>query len=88
MLWGVIIMKEIGEIFSYYEKIGVAAIKLNGSIKVGDRIKIQGHTTNFEQDVGSMQIEHKKVANARKGDEIGIKVIDRVRRHDKVYKVE
>lgn len=81
-------MKEIGEIFQYYSKIGVAAIKLNGNLRVGDRIKIQGHTTNFEQEVESMQVEHKKVTEAKKGDEIGIKVDDKVRRSDKVYKVE
>ena len=78
----------MGEIFSYYDKIGVAAIKLAGSIKVGDRIKIQGYTTNFEQTVDSIQIEHKKVNLAKKGDEIGIKVLDKVRRHDKVYRIE
>jgi len=80
--------KEIGEVFSYYDKIGVAAAKLNGRLSVGDKIRIKGNTTNFEQEVESMQIEHEKVENAKKGDQIGIKVIDKVRKHDKVYVVK
>ena len=80
-------MKEVGEIFSYYSNIEVAAIKLNGSLKIGDKIHIKGHTTDFEQEVTSMQIGHKKVTEAKKGDDVGIKVNDRVRKHDTVYKV-
>lgn len=79
--------KEIGEIFSYYSNIGVAAVKLTGTLKKGDKIRIKGHTTNFEQIAGSMQIEHKKVDSAKKGDDLGIKVDDRVRPGDKIYKV-
>jgi len=81
-------MKEVGQVFSYYSKIGVAAIKLTGSLKVGDKIKIQGHTTNFEQIVNSMQIEHINVQKAKAGNEVGIKVQDNVRRYDKVFKIE
>jgi len=81
-------MKEIGEIFSYYEKIGVAAVRLSGTMKVGDKIKVQGHTTNFEQEVESMQIEHDKVTSAKKGDEVGIKILERARKHDKVFKID
>jgi len=79
--------KEIGEVFSYYSKIGVAAVKLNSSLKVGDKIKIRGGTTDFEQIISSMQIEHNKVSSAKKGDDLGIKVIDRVRPGDKIYKL-
>ena len=79
--------KEIGEIFSYYEKIGVAAIRLTSGLKMGDKIKIKGHTTDFEQEVDSMQVEHKKIEKAKTGDEIGIKVNERVRKGDRVYKV-
>lgn len=79
--------KEIGEIFSYYSNIGVAAVKLTGALKKGDKIRIKGHTTNFEQIANSMQIEHKKVDSAKKGDDLGIKVDDRVRPGDKIYKV-
>ena len=79
--------KEIGEVFSYYSKIGVAAIKLNGVLKRGDKIRIRGHTTDFEQTIEGMQIEHKAVIKAKKGDDLGIKVNDRVRPGDKLYKV-
>ncbi|MCD4666210.1 translation elongation factor-like protein [archaeon] len=79
--------QKIGEIFGYYAKIGVAAIKLNdGSLKVGDKIHIKGHTTDFEQTVDSMQIEHDKVQEAKKGSDVGIKVKDTVRPGDVVYK--
>ena len=88
-IWGVFKMveKEIGEVFSYYSGIGVAAVKLKGPIKIGDKIKIRGYTTDFEQKVGSMQIEHKKVESAKKGDDLGLKVDDRVRSGDKIYKL-
>jgi len=79
--------KEIGEVFSYYSKIGVAAIKLAGVLKRGDKIRIKGNTTDFEQNADSMQIEHKKVDSARKGDDLGLKVVDRVRPGDKIYKL-
>ncbi|MBS3135073.1 translation elongation factor-like protein [Candidatus Woesearchaeota archaeon] len=79
--------KEIGEVFSYYSKIGVAAIKINSALKKGDKIHIKGSTTDFNQTVSSMQIEHKKVDSAKKGDDLGIKVDDRVRPGDKIYKV-
>lgn len=79
--------KEIGEVFSYYSKIGVAAIKLKSVLKKGDKIHIKGHTTDFEQTVKGMQIEHKSVPKAKKGDDLGIKVDDRVRPGDKIYKV-
>lgn len=78
----------IGNVESYFSKIGVAAIKLSGDLKVGDKIKIKGHTTDFEQKVGSMQIDREDVEEASDGDEIGIKVKDRVRPNDKIYKVE
>jgi len=78
----------IGNVESYFSKIGVAAIKLSGDLKVGDKIKIKGHTTDFEQKVDSMQIDREDVEEASDGDEIGIKVKDRVRPNDKIYKVE
>lgn len=80
-------IREIGEVFSYYSGIGVAIVKLTGSIKKGDKIQFKGHTTNFEQVVNSMQINHKKIDSAKKGDDLGLKVDDRVRPGDKIYKV-
>lgn len=81
-------MEEIGVVTHFFSKIGVAAIKLTGSLKIGDKIKIKGATTDFEQTVESMEINRQKIEEAKAGDEIGIKVIDRVREGDKVYKVE
>lgn len=77
----------IGKVVDYYGKIGVAAIELSGSLKVGDKIHIKGHTTDFEQMVDSMQIEHQSVPEAKAGDSIGIKVKEYCRGHDSVFKV-
>ena len=78
--------KEIGVVFAYFSKVGVAAAKLSGNLKIGDKILIKGHTTNFEQEVRSMQVDNKEVEEAKKGNEIGIKVDVRVRPKDKIYK--
>ena len=78
----------VGKVASYFKKIDVAAIDItNGTLKVGDTIHIQGHTTDFTQNVESMQIEHEQVEEAKAGDSIGIKVKDAVRHNDTVYKV-
>jgi len=80
--------KKIGEVIKFFSKISVAAIRLSeGSLKVGDSIHIVGHTTDISQTVDSMQIENKNVQEAGPGADIGIKVGDRVREHDVVYKV-
>ena len=78
--------KEIGTVFAYFSKIGVAAIKLKSGLKKGDKVHIKGHTTDFEQEITSMQVDKNEVESAKKGDEIGIKVDDRVRPNDKLYK--
>lgn len=81
--------KEIGEVTHYYNKIGVAVIRITtGELKAGDTIHIQGHTTDFVQDVASMQIEHKDVSQAKSGDEFGVKVDQPVRDGDKVHLVK
>lgn len=80
--------KEIGTVSSYFDHVGVAAIKLSGKLKVGDKVHIKGHTTDFEVDVKSMQIERKEVKTAKKADHIGIKVPEKVRPNDKVYLVK
>ncbi len=80
--------KKIGEVIKYFGKIGVAAIRLSeGSLKVGETIHIVGHTSDFTQSIDSIQIENKNVQEAGPGADIGIKVKDRVREHDVVYKV-
>jgi len=78
--------KPIGKVSGYFTKVEVAAIELEGSLKVGDSIHIKGHTTDIKQKVDSMQIDRKDVKEAKKGDSVGIKVVDRVRPGDKVYK--
>jgi translation elongation factor EF-Tu-like GTPase len=79
--------KKIGEVIKYFAKIGVAAIRLSeGSLKVGESIHIVGHTTDVTQAIDSMQIENKSVQEAGPGADIGIKIKDRVREHDVVYK--
>jgi len=80
--------KRVGEVIKFFGKISVAAIRLSeGSLKVGDTIHIVGHTTDVTQGVDSMQVENKSVQEAGPGADIGIKIKDRVREHDVVYKV-
>ncbi len=83
-------MKEqrIGAVSHYYNKIGVAAIKLDSDMAVGDTIHIKGHLTDFVQKVESIQLEHKNVDLAKKGEDVGIKVKEHAREHDVVYRVE
>jgi len=78
--------KEIGTVSNYFDKVSVAAIKLTESLKAGETIKIVGGETEFQQAVSSMQIQHEKVEKAKKGDEIGIKVKEKVRKGYKVFK--
>jgi len=78
----------IGKVTDYFAKIGVAALVINnGDLSLGDTIHFIGHTTDFEQTIASMQIEHQPVDFAKTGDAVGIKVKDRVRHGDKIYKV-
>jgi len=80
-------LKEVGKISHFFSKISVAVIDLTETLSVGDRIRIQGPTTDFEQTVDSMQIEHENVKTAKKGQSIGLKVKERVREKDTVYKI-
>ena len=79
--------KEVGNVTHYYAKIGVAVVELTDTISLGDRMLIKGMTTNVEQAVDSMQIEHENVEKAEAGQSIGLKVSDRVREGDTVYKI-
>ncbi len=80
--------QKVGEVVKFFSKPSVAAIKItDGVLQVGDRIKFKGHTTDFEDQIQSMQIDNKPVEKAEPGQMIGIKVKDRVREKDMVYKV-
>ena len=80
--------KLVGRVSHYYGRIGVAVIEVTDTIKVGDTIRIKGGIRDFEQTIDSMEIEHQKVEVATKGQSIGLKVIEKVRETDLVYKVE
>ena len=77
--------KKIGVITRYFHKIGVAAILLEDTLRVGDKISIEGATTSLEQVISSMQVNRKDIPEGIKGQEIAIKVKDRVREKDVVY---
>jgi putative protease len=80
--------KRIGEVVKFFTKPSVAAVKITeGELNVGDTIKYTGHTTDFSDEVKSMEVENKSVAKAVAGDFIGIKTSDRVRPGDEVFKV-
>jgi len=78
---------EIGSVSDFFAHPVVAGIELTAELKVGDRIHILGHTTDMELTVDSMQVNNASVTEAKTGDAIGIKVSDRVRRGDKVFKI-
>lgn len=80
-------MERVGSVTHYYGRIGVAVVELTAPLRVGDRIAIRGMTTNFEQVVESMEIEHKPVKEAGPGASIGLKVSGRVREGDIVYRL-
>lgn len=80
--------KEVGKITHYYNKIGVGIVELSDKLKVGDKIHIKGHSEDFDQEVGSMQIDHKPTEEAKKGDVIGLKMDEKVHEGDVVYKVK
>jgi len=82
-------MKEqrIGLVTHYYKRIGVAVLELSGGLKVGDMVHIHGYVTDFTQPVESMEIEHQQIQSVGPRAAVALKVIDRVRPGDAVYKV-
>ncbi|MFQ6086640.1 MAG: translation elongation factor-like protein [Candidatus Bathyarchaeia archaeon] len=78
---------EVGRVSHFFSRISVAVVELKAPLAVGDRVLIKGSTTDLEQVVESMQIEHKDVQRAEAGQSIGLKVNDRVRENDTVYKI-
>ncbi len=81
-------MKEIGKVTHYYGKIGVAIVALSDGLRVGDKIKVEGNRTEFEQTVDSLQVEHQPVEAAKRGDVVGLKVVEKVSEGAAVYKLE
>ena len=79
--------KQIGTVDHFFGNISVSMIKLSDALKVGDRIHIKGNTSDFSQDVSSMQIDRKPAEEAKAGDLISIKVEQKVRKDDIIYKV-
>jgi putative protease len=77
----------IGHVTHYYNRIGVAVVQLTGDVNLGDRILLLGHTTEFFQQVESMEIEHRKIQSARRGMEVALKVEAPVRKGDSLYRV-
>ena len=77
----------IGKVADFFAHPVVAGVELTAPLKVGDKIKIKGHTTELEMTVGSIQVNNANVSQANAGDSIGIKVPDRVRKGDQVYKI-
>lgn len=78
---------EVGRVSDYFARVEVAGIELTGALRVGDTIHIKGATTDLTQRVDSMQIERETVEQAAAGDAIGVKVADRCRSGDAVYRV-
>ncbi|MBI3333269.1 MAG: hypothetical protein HYZ93_04185 [Candidatus Omnitrophica bacterium] len=80
--------EEIGQVISFFAVPSAAIVEVKrGTLKVGDTIWIRGHTTDLKQTIDSMQIEHQSLQEAKVGQQVGIKVASRVRRHDLVYKI-
>lgn len=78
--------EEIGQVAHYYSKIGVAIIELSGELVVGEKIAIVGPKTDVMQSAKSLQVEHQSIEKARVGDLVGLKVKDKVREGDRVFK--
>lgn len=80
--------QQIGVVTHYWTHLGVAGVHLTAPLEVGDRIHIVGHTSDFEQDVSSIQIEHEEVVRAEAGAHIGLRVAEHAREHDRVFRLE
>ena len=79
---------EVAHVTDYFAHVGVVALKVTkDGIRIGDVLHFKGHTTDTIVEVSSMQIEHKDVKEAKVGDDVGVKVNEKIRSHDKVYKV-
>jgi translation elongation factor EF-1alpha len=78
----------IGTVVHYFKGPSVAVVRVTeGELVVGDRVRFHGHTTEFTEQVTSMEVNHQKVPRAQVGDEVAIQIADRARPHDQVFKV-
>ncbi|MDH3456140.1 MAG: EF-Tu/IF-2/RF-3 family GTPase [Gemmatimonadota bacterium] len=78
----------IGTVTHFFKGPSVAVVSVtDGQIAVGDEVRFKGHTSDFTERIGSMEVDHKKVDQAKKGDEVAIKVVARARPHDQVFKL-
>jgi translation elongation factor EF-1alpha len=78
---------QIGYITHFYDRISVAVLALTDTLNIGDQVHITGHSTDFTQDVTSMEIEHEKVTSVGPGDEVALKVIEPAKKGDKIFKI-
>ncbi len=79
--------KLIGEVTHYYGKLGVAIVKFKRDVGVGETVHFKGASTDFSQKIDSLQYDHKAIDTAKKGEEVGVKVKDKVREGDEVFEV-
>jgi len=79
--------KPVGKVIHYYDKIGVAVVRFEKPVRVGDTIQFKGANTDFNQEIASMQVDHKNIDSVKKGEEAGMKVDSRVREGDMVFEV-
>lgn len=78
----------VGTVVHYFKGPSVAVVRLSaGPIALGDQVRFHGHTTEFTEQISSMEVNHQKVSQAKAGDEVAIQVADRTRQHDQVFKV-
>ena len=78
---------KVGVVTHYYTHLMVGIVKFKKDVKLGDRVLFLGHTTNFEQELDDIELDHKKVDEVKKGDEVGVKVDEKVREGDEVFLV-
>ncbi len=78
---------EIGRVTHYYNHLNVAVLRLTGNLKLGDKIRILGHSTDIIERVASMEIQHHPVVWVKPGDDVALKVVEPVHEHDIVYRI-
>jgi translation initiation factor IF-2 len=80
--------KRVGKVTHFFDHLSVAVLELEGRVRVGDSLHFLGHSTDFKQEVTSLQIEHKSVEEAKPGEDVAIKVTQRVHPNDAVFQIE